>query len=123
MTHSSRKIEMNEAHLIGQRLAAFFLCRVERLTLADTERGLDLEGEELGAVLDDVLQLLRGLDPGAVGFEDEVPWPEKPLPLYDRVYDNTGHNHLPCLIQSHREPLSQTTHCYYFTGHCLGHNK
>ena len=56
---------MNEAHLIGQRLAAFFLCRVERLTLADTERGLDLEGEELGAVLDDVLQLLRGLDPAS----------------------------------------------------------
>ena len=90
--------------LVGQRRAAF-LRGVQRLTLAHAQCGLDLEAEELRAHLYDVLQLLRGLDPGAVCLEDEVTGPEKALPLDDRVDDDPGHDHLLRLVQRHGEPL------------------
>ena len=85
------------SNLIGQRQAAT-LRGVEGLTLTHAQRGLDLEAQKLRALLDDVLQLLRGLDPGAVGLEDEVPGSEEALPLDDRVDDDSGHDHLPSLV-------------------------
>ena len=92
--------------LVGQRLTAL-LRGVEGLALAHAQRGLDLEAEELRALLDDVLQLLGGPHPGAVGLEDEVPGPEEALPLYHGVDDDPGHDHLPRLVQRHGETLGE----------------